>query len=553
MTLTTRRRGTRSVAHTKFAPFVAAAAAVGVTFGACTSEQPATKPAERAAAPPPTPIASENAPAVPSGSATMDRHPKAAPADAEPSRVSDADGLSQEPRVYARSRFVWIWPRPDVSAQWIGFLWLGGSAKLASTEPIVGNGCAKFVAIEPRGYVCVDDRKATLDPKDAFLEAARAYAPNVDSPWPHRYGESIGLKRYAEIPSEELQQAREGDLTYHLSRIAKARAGEVPAELAGIDFFPATGAPPSFPSPPHGMFEHLPDLKPRSTVTWSTEGFANGRSWLLSGDLRWVPKDRVKVYPQVAFQGVRLGTDGALPLAFFRKRDRPRYARTEAGQFETTDRTYSRLSWVALTGKSETIEATADAPKAATYLQTREGDWIREDDAVLPVPRTHTPWGARVGAPDTTGAAPPGRATWMEVDVWGGWLIAYEGTHPVYVTLISPGRGGTPVRGKDPLATASTPVGRFNITGKFKTATMEAPGEFVHSDVPWTQNFSGPHALHGAYWHDDWGELKSAGCINVSPKDGKWLFEFTEPRVPPGWHGVRWLPHLEPATTLIVR
>ena len=84
------------------------------------------------------------------------------------------------------------------------------------------------------------------------------------------------------------------------------------------------------------------------------------------------------------------------------------------------------------------------------------------------------------------------------------------------------------------------------------TATMEAPNEFIHSDVPWTQNFSGPHALHGAYWHDDWGNRKSAGCVNVSPIDGRWLFYFTEPVMPEGWHGLRWLPYLEPATTFIV-
>jgi hypothetical protein len=81
---------------------------------------------------------------------------------------------------------------------------------------------------------------------------------------------------------------------------------------------------------------------------------------------------------------------------------------------------------------------------------------------------------------------------------------------------------------------------------------MEAPHELIHSDVPWTQNFSGPHALHGAYWHNDWGELKSGGCINVSPIDGKWLYEFTEPAVPPDWHAVRWDPKNEPSTTLIV-
>jgi lipoprotein-anchoring transpeptidase ErfK/SrfK len=122
----------------------------------------------------------------------------------------------------------------------------------------------------------------------------------------------------------------------------------------------------------------------------------------------------------------------------------------------------------------------------------------------------------------------------------------------VYATLISPGRGGTPKPGKRPIETASTPTGRFPITGKFATATMEAPNEFIHTDVPWTQNFSGPYALHGAYWHDEWGQPKSGGCVNVSPIDGRWLFDFTEPELPNGWHGIRWLPWLGPATLLIV-
>jgi lipoprotein-anchoring transpeptidase ErfK/SrfK len=81
---------------------------------------------------------------------------------------------------------------------------------------------------------------------------------------------------------------------------------------------------------------------------------------------------------------------------------------------------------------------------------------------------------------------------------------------------------------------------------------MGEPTELIHADVPWAQNFSGPHAIHGAYWHDSWGELKSGGCINVSPIDGKWLFEFTEPTVPIGWHGVRWDPSKGPATGIII-
>ncbi|MCH2110785.1 MAG: L,D-transpeptidase, partial [Polyangiaceae bacterium] len=157
------------------------------------------------------------------------------------------------------------------------------------------------------------------------------------------------------------------------------------------------------------------------------------------------------------------------------------------------------------------------------------------------------------GEKDTTGRQRKGRATWIEASILGGWLVAFEGTRPVYATMISAGRGGAPHQGKKPIATASTPVGRFGIGGKFRTATMDSSSTpIVHADVPWTQNFSGPHAIHSAYWHNDWGQLKSAGCVNVSPRDGRWLFEFSEPDVPEDWHGVRYNPKYGGSTLLIL-
>ena len=48
-----------------------------------------------------------------------------------------------------------------------------------------------------------------------------------------------------------------------------------------------------------------------------------------------------------------------------------------------------------------------------------------------------------------------------------------------------------------------------------------------------------PFALHAAYWHDRFGEPKSGGCVNLSVRDAKWLFDWTEPRVPETWHSVR--------------
>ena len=115
---------------------------------------------------------------------------------------------------------------------------------------------------------------------------------------------------------------------------------------------------------------------------------------------------------------------------------------------------------------------------------------------------------------------------------------------PVYATMISPGRGGIPQTGVPTLDTASTPTGTYSVLGKFLTATMQSSSiaTLIHAEVQYTMNFSGPYAVHGAYWHDQWGEPKSGGCVNLSPIDAQRIFRWTEPKLPPGWHGMRTLP-----------
>jgi hypothetical protein len=113
-----------------------------------------------------------------------------------------------------------------------------------------------------------------------------------------------------------------------------------------------------------------------------------------------------------------------------------------------------------------------------------------------------------------------GRRTWLDVSVLGGTLVAYEGDKPVFATLISPGRGGVPAPGKDPLDTASTPTGTYRVDGKFVTATMVSSTNdtLVHTEVDFVQNFHGPHALHGAYWHDAWRCPRAGtGCDRSRP------------------------------------
>ena len=50
--------------------------------------------------------------------------------------------------------------------------------------------------------------------------------------------------------------------------------------------------------------------------------------------------------------------------------------------------------------------------------------------------------------------------------------------------------------------------------------------------VPWNTMISGDGiAIHGAFWHNAFGERRSHGCINVTPQDAKWIFRWTTPYV----------------------
>src|SRR5690606_9913259 len=129
------------------------------------------------------------------------------------------------PRVYAKSRHVWIRSMPQSDVQWIGYLWWGGSVKIRGSERVPGAGCSKeWVPVEPRGWVCVDDRAATVNPQDAELRAIFPYRAQVDSPWPHKYAAvHAPVRRYEVLPDEPSQRAWEVGYEAHFASVKKAR------------------------------------------------------------------------------------------------------------------------------------------------------------------------------------------------------------------------------------------------------------------------------------------------------------------------------------------
>jgi lipoprotein-anchoring transpeptidase ErfK/SrfK len=123
----------------------------------------------------------------------------------------------------------------------------------------------------------------------------------------------------------------------------------------------------------------------------------------------------------------------------------------------------------------------------------------------------------------------------VDVSILAQTLVLWEGATPVYATLVSTGKDGL----GDPKTTHSTPTGLFRVYQKHVTTTMDsdmADHEFELRDVPWVMYFNGGYALHGAYWHDDFGRARSHGCVNLAPIDARYVFFWTEPSVPEHWH-----------------
>jgi lipoprotein-anchoring transpeptidase ErfK/SrfK len=124
---------------------------------------------------------------------------------------------------------------------------------------------------------------------------------------------------------------------------------------------------------------------------------------------------------------------------------------------------------------------------------------------------------------------------WIEVNTDEQVLVAYEGPKPVFATLVSSGKEKPP-QGKEP---TPTEPGIYRIYHKFAETKMSGllgtEEAYWVSKVPWTQYFSGDFALHGAYWHNGFGRMASHGCVNLTPKDARYLYFWTDPVVPPGW------------------
>lgn len=109
---------------------------------------------------------------------------------------------------------------------------------------------------------------------------------------------------------------------------------------------------------------------------------------------------------------------------------------------------------------------------------------------------------------------------WFEINLSEQYMTVWVGNEVILGTYVSTGREGF-----------DTPPGTFYINTKLESQTMEGVlgGEYYNvPDVPWVMYFTDVgHAIHGAYWHNNFGSVMSHGCVNLPVDTAAYLYSIT--------------------------
>jgi lipoprotein-anchoring transpeptidase ErfK/SrfK len=230
----------------------------------------------------------------------------------------------------------------------------------------------------------------------------------------------------------------------------------------------------------------------------------NGREWYQINEDEYIPADAVWLAQPSRFQGVYLADQPQQAFAWMNRAARPSVV--PQGELNQNVPLLQRYQLV-------TILAEHQIDRQLWYL-VGDDQWIEQTNV------------SRVDVDPVPEGVEPG-AKWIEVDLFEQTIAAYQGARMVYATLISSGREHT-----------ATPPGLYQIKVKIRAAKMSMPfakdGDPLYyylEDVPWTMYFHEAYSIHAAYWHDAFGFRRSHGCVNLSPRDALWFFEWADPPI----------------------
>lgn len=281
------------------------------------------------------------------------------------------------------------------------------------------------------------------------------------------------LRPLVDRPLEAKTRAAEAQFVYARVTVAQAREYAAPSLSA----------------------KRLRTQAARRLLAFVPDSKLQAQGWLWRAGGGYLRLADLELLTASSFAGVR---DPQLPLAFVRRRTRLRVALAP------------KLAPPVYVQRYQTLQVLRE-----------QGDFIWIPGGVLPRSRV------RVAYPTPRPKTIPAGAKWMHVDLAEQVVVAHLGDQAVLATLMSSGR-----------SPRQTTKGVFRIYAKTAHSTMRGDGAkgYVAEEVPWVMHFFEGQAMHGAYWHDQFGIPKSHGCLNLAPADASWLFAWIPPDLPAGWH-----------------
>ena len=432
----------------------------------------------------------------------------------------------------------------------LGYLRFGEKAPVIPEAHKKSNCPEGWYELLAGGFVC--GKYATIDLDHPRFKLAKA--PDLAGPLPYTYGVNMahGTPLYRQVPSREERLKFEPWLTKpkhakptdednpYATAAASSSTGsstDPPAvgESAGDKDTPWWQRETADAGPPAVTLQDLQETGPIARRMVKGFFLSLDRQFGSAGAMWWktmaglvAPADRIfQTKPATDFHGVWIGKDAAsyptktlpsrridkLPVGFVLHGARHWTVDAPHKHVAQAEGIAERFEAVGLTGETATIGGTE-------YWETDEGWWMKSVDG------TRTDPGP---SPDKLGE----HEKWIDVNLHRQTLVAFEGALPVYATIVSSGRNEH-----------ETITGSFHIREKHIASTMDgdadiaADGPYSIEDVPYIEYFSGGYALHGAFWHAEFGHVKSHGCVNLAPWDAKTLFGWTDPQLPEGWHAV---------------
>jgi len=238
-----------------------------------------------------------------------------------------------------------------------------------------------------------------------------------------------------------------------------------------------------------GNYGHLPNFPAYVAYTTSREG-TDGQTYYLV-NYGWMDGQDLQMLTPSRFTGIRLTRDVTFRFGWV-------LAETQSVNAAGAPlQTYKRYQVV--------HEVPADVQKPG-FIAIGVDEWLPETAVALVNPAIPAEAG-----PNTCG--------FIYANLNTQTLSVYDNKCKlVFATLISSGKNSW------------TFEGRFAILYKVEYSSITPPAtstsDYYIEGVPYFMTYAGNFGFHAAYWHDSFGAPASHGCINLSPADAKWLYDW---------------------------